>query len=42
MLINHKAAFGRSHDANWWMLLVIRILICGLVAIIHSDIARSI
>jgi hypothetical protein len=39
MLVDHKAAFGCSHDA---MLFVIRILICGLVTIIHSDVARSI
>jgi hypothetical protein len=42
MLIDHKAALGCSHDANRWLLFVVRILICGLVTIIHSDVARSI
>jgi hypothetical protein len=42
MFINHKAACRCSHDAYRWMLFVIRVLICGLVTIIHSDVARPI
>jgi hypothetical protein len=42
MFVDHKAAFGCSHDAYRCRLFVIWILICGLVTVIHSDVTRSI